>query len=387
VRQARRGGSSSRPGIRSWDTILLWVRSGGMCEFPGCNRDLTTHRPSGRTYNLADRAHIAPLRNRGPRGQSRLPMAQRNAVGNLLLMCPICHKKVIDADPGRYPEDMLREWKAAHEQRIRSLLRFGAKGPTVAIRLSADVRSRAACISDDEMCEATLQDDNRWPTPVGAEGCIDIDLSGFPRKKAAEYWPSACARIDEVLAANDAILRRAAHRSVFALASVPLLVYLGYQLGNTAVTSFHQRGQSHSWAWSRRHCGVRFRARLLQRGSDRRSAVLVASLSKKVVRRELPAFVTRAHSIYELEPAGVTPSRTLFKSSADLEEFRAAYRGVLDRVRTELPQVATLHLFAAAPVTAALACGADLLREAAPGLAVYHWSGSGRYELALEVNT
>jgi hypothetical protein len=64
------------------------------------------------------------LSDAGPRGDSSTPTAARNAVGNLMLLCPSCHD-IVDKHPADYPVERLRAMKAAHEAWAQGLRHSG----------------------------------------------------------------------------------------------------------------------------------------------------------------------------------------------------------------------------------------------------------------------
>lgn len=63
---------------------------------------------------LGDMAHVIAHRDDGPRGNATVPVSQREAYENLILLCPT-HHRLIDSQPDQHPPEMLRQWKADHE--------------------------------------------------------------------------------------------------------------------------------------------------------------------------------------------------------------------------------------------------------------------------------
>jgi HNH endonuclease len=81
--------------------LFLFVQAGGRCEFDGCNKYLLEHHVTLREGNFAEVAHIVAFQPEGPRGRAGQRPREINNVGNLMLLCPDCHK-VIDDHPERY---------------------------------------------------------------------------------------------------------------------------------------------------------------------------------------------------------------------------------------------------------------------------------------------
>lgn len=93
------------------DSLALWVRSAGRCNFYGCG--MLVAEPHLR---IGEQCHIH-ARNEG--GARWLPSYQGNINGydNLILMCPNHHAE-IDAPENGFSADFLRNMKRDHENRV-----------------------------------------------------------------------------------------------------------------------------------------------------------------------------------------------------------------------------------------------------------------------------
>jgi hypothetical protein len=68
-------------------------------------------------------AHIIAASEKGPRADAKVGRADKGSYDNLLLLCVTCHT-IIDKAPEDFPDNMIREWKRKHVERINAL--FGA---------------------------------------------------------------------------------------------------------------------------------------------------------------------------------------------------------------------------------------------------------------------
>jgi hypothetical protein len=101
------------------DIKLLWGRAAGICSNPQCQRDLTILlEHGGGGYIIGEMAHMIAKQPGGPRG---IVEGGSDSYQNLLLLCPSCHRMIDKAPEGEFPEDLLFQWKADHESRIREL--------------------------------------------------------------------------------------------------------------------------------------------------------------------------------------------------------------------------------------------------------------------------
>lgn len=111
-------------GIQLKSHKMLWGRSGNICAFPDCKKELVMDISETDDMSVVgEEAHIVAREPDGPRGDSPLSSEQRDKYGNLILMCSI-HHKIIDDHPKIYPVELLHEYKRNHENWVRQNLRL-----------------------------------------------------------------------------------------------------------------------------------------------------------------------------------------------------------------------------------------------------------------------
>jgi hypothetical protein len=179
IKQAR----SISPAIK----ILLAARSGGRCEFAGCNEYLFEHPLTLKGGNFSQHAHIVAFSERGPRGHGRRPI-DINTIENLMLVCPLCHK-LIDDNPGDYPRTVLLKYKQDHEERIKHVTGLGPDMRTSVVQLKATIGGSAVDIPASHIYEAVAP---RYPTD--RKGHV-IDLTSYGQENRDEYFRLAEAKI------------------------------------------------------------------------------------------------------------------------------------------------------------------------------------------------
>lgn len=258
---AARGGPAAGPAgspvvkpsraIGAKTTLFLHVRAGGRCEFDNCNAYLLEHEPTGSPGNYAERAHIWAFSVEGPRGQAggRRPR-HIHRIDNLMLLCKNCHTK-IDNEPDVYGVGVLRKFKHDHEERIFNLTGLAKDRDTVPLVLKALIAGRPMDISDDDMQRAAA------PNYLRLREKVEIDLTALPDVPDAHYWASGRSIVDAGLERLTHIKprgNRSMHLSVFALAAIPLLAYLGSRLSDKIRVDLYQRHRNpESWNW---HAGT-----------------------------------------------------------------------------------------------------------------------------------
>jgi hypothetical protein len=117
--------------IREREQKKLLLRSGGRCAFQDCRRVLTFGSDAtGGVAILGEMAHIVAERPDGPRGNSPLPIGERNKYENLILLCNV-HHQLIDDKPQTYTVERLHQIKKDHEEWVEKTLGRSASNGVV----------------------------------------------------------------------------------------------------------------------------------------------------------------------------------------------------------------------------------------------------------------
>lgn len=103
-------------------TKMLWGRAAARCSMPACRKPLVLDETEGDPGAvIGEMCHMVAESPEGPRGVSPLSAQERDGYDNLILLCPTHHTE-IDAQPGTWTVERLRETKAAHEKWVRDQL-------------------------------------------------------------------------------------------------------------------------------------------------------------------------------------------------------------------------------------------------------------------------
>ncbi len=113
--------ANKRLKIDSKTSAELWWRAAGRCEFRGCQKPLYLHGVTYDPCNISNMAHIIGASKDGPRGDSPLPIEERNHISNIMLLCPECHHYIDHEGKDKHSDEQLREMKRLHEQRMEYL--------------------------------------------------------------------------------------------------------------------------------------------------------------------------------------------------------------------------------------------------------------------------
>lgn len=377
-----------RPAIPMKTQIRLWAISAGKCEFPGCNEFLLRDGLTFSEGNYSNTSHIISWTPSGPRGDKTLSAKLAKDISNLMLTCQK-HGKLIDLKKNlsSYTVGYLRECKKLHEDRIKIQTDIQAARKTTVIRLQANIRGRKVDLPRSEAYSAIINA-GRYPTD---EKGVLIDLTNLEYSPDATHWKTGTKQIDVALTrvvtmGNDEIKHH--HLSVFGLAPIPLLVYLGYKIGSGIPADIYLNLRGKGWlcGTTARSHPMKFTKRKLgaKRGGSGNVALSIA-ISGSTSSSEIYKAAKKKMPIYELRIP--RPAIDQITSGASLAAFRKIYRATLDEIRERHGKKTTIHLFGAMPSCAAVICGREIMHGVDPTMIVYEHKGqSSGFTGAIKIN-
>ncbi|WP_326950964.1 SAVED domain-containing protein [Amycolatopsis sp. NBC_01307] len=383
--------SVKREAIKDSVRNALWARTAGRCTI--CNRRLLG---DSRTYLhsvlLAELAHNigATESSESPRRDYDDGVEDTEAEENLLLLCHDCHK-IIDHPEhiGFFPPEKLREIKETFERRIEMVTEHGGLTRTAALRVGCQIHGSLALASQREVAETLLAGNYLGLVETQRSGDFTCRIHGSVGGRG--FWDAAQQSIADSLAlVHQAIdSRDVEHMSVFAIAPIPLLVYLGWLLDDKTPTRLFQkhRDQFVGWSWATQDEPVNFEVVVEKYDSstcDSEDVVFVCAITSEVNTNLLPGEIAEAPRI-DVRPMNASPSPILISNEQSLVNFAAQWRGAIATAEAQYPDAKRWHLVASVPVTVAIESGRALMRGAQPPVTVYE-RGSQSYEAALIVN-
>ncbi|HXL09019.1 MAG TPA: SAVED domain-containing protein [Candidatus Bathyarchaeia archaeon] len=363
--------------------LLLFVRAGGRCEFDGCNKYLLEHHVTLSEGNFAQMAHIVAFKDAGPRGREGPRPKNINDVGNLMLLCPECHK-LIDDNPADFTLKTLREHKERHESRILHLTGLGPDLKTSILILKANIGKQTVSIPFNQITEAIAP---RYP--LSRHGTL-IDLTAI-EVDGKSFLEAAAGTIEQKIARiyePGSETSQSGHLSVFALAPIPLLIFLGSRLSNKVPVALFQRHRdTENWTWKKSGKTVEYEFKKIRAGARRENVALQLCLSGTITTDDLPRHIDESFSVYELRAKDLTPDPTALRAEADLSSFRIAYQQVLGTIVRDHGLIDAIHMFPAVPAPVAILCGRELLPKVHPSLVVYDYDKTkAGFTLQLRIN-
>jgi hypothetical protein len=310
--------------------------------------------------NIAQMAHIYSFSEVGPRGHRTLNKnaAGLNGVGNLMLVCYDCHKKIDKNRKGiLYSAKLLRAWKDEHETRVRIVTGIQAPKKSHVLFYHSKIGDERSPLVFDSSAGAM------FPTWYPAdERPIDLSMRSEDNDSMVEYWQTERRNLRkafdrQIRARIDA--GEAQHFSVFALAPQPLLIEFGALLTDKAGAVVYQlHREPSSWQWQPHPESFAFN--VFEPKNKSGIPVLVFSLSAKIAHERISAVLKEKLSIWEMTIDG--PNNDFLRSEAQLSMFRSAVRKLLVDIHAAHAGSENLKLFPAMP----LSCAVELGRVRSP---------------------
>ncbi|WP_206673549.1 SAVED domain-containing protein [Pseudactinotalea terrae] len=369
--------------------VSVWAKAAGRCSMCGEAQLVSAIRDV--TVTIGEIAHQAGATEggRSPRGDADVSLTARDKEENLMLLCHGCHRK-IDSASGQevYTVEVLRGIKEQHETMVAALTDFRTESRTLVIATRSMVKQQAVAATPREIAFA-LVESRRSPYTLGNLN-YNVTINLTDPVSDEWVWQRGMKQIDAAIEGIEATVSagHVDHLSVFALAPIPLLAYLGHKLGDKTTVDVFRRSRDHTeraWCWGEETTGVPvFVHDLPDVGPESESIVVAMDVTASVKTDRLPAELTDLPTV-RLHPSSVAPGPDLLGSRRALDSFGRAWRRLLAQLENDFPGVNRLHVVAAVPAPAAVAIGRFHRPYADPAMVMYELGEDTRYQRALEI--
>lgn len=357
----------SHTNVKGGTKNLLWAKSGGRCEFEGCNKVLYRDILTKKNYNAAYIAHIVADSPRGPRGDKIRSKQLKDDITNLMLLCD-SHHRLIDSIEGvtQYPEQRLLTMKRNHEERIERLTNIDVDRSSEIILYGANIGENNCPLSYEVACEA--MDSEYYPA---SDHPIELSLkNSLSQDRDDLYW---LTEQDNLVAQfNQKVKPRLMHcttnhYSVLGVAPQPLLIKLGtLQNDLHAIRVYQKHREPPTWKWQTSSTNIEYR--LLEPNDKSKQPVLIFSLSANINHDRIEKTIGKNTSIWEITIDN--PNNDFLKTEKLLSDFRIITRSALDTIKLAHGCV-DLNIFPAMPVSASIELGRVWASKAGMPMVIY----------------
>lgn len=367
--QVASGVHMAKTQIPSKIQVALWAKSGGRCEYRGCNEDLIGDLIAGhQDGKFGFIAHIVADSAEGPRGDPVRSSTLAKDLSNLMLLCAR-HHKCVDVDYlADHPESVLLEMKGEHEDRITIVTGMAQERAAHVLRFAADIGQRDALVSTRSIFMAMPPDHHPAESRT-----IDIELAGCEYTDDEEkYWITQQDNLRRAFArkVKERIEQKEIRQiSVFALAPQPLLIELGHLLGDIVPATVHQRyREPQTWRWQPNQPAITFCVGNYSGRPDVAIALKLA-LSATITDDRIRAVLGNDVAIWSL--TADNPHNDIMRRPEDLVEFKRYLRCLFDRIKVVHGENTVINVFPALPASAAVEVGRVRMPKADLPLYIY----------------
>lgn len=379
----------TREQVSSTTQVKVWARAAGRCTL--CARSVLDSRSFFHTVLTGQMAHNvgATATHGSPRSSSNLSLKERSLERNLLLLCPDCHRMIDDkVTEGLYTRELLEAKKSEHELRVAKATNFEVLRRTMVVTTRSRIRGTNTAISEREVAEAMV--DAGLVVHVNDGRPVHIVIKFDDDEQDPWVWDRGMKQIRDAIQElkHTGEEGRVDHVSLFPLAPIPLLVYLGSRLDDKLSVSLfdrHRGGQRNAWCWPK-PTGTSPTFQVLKQSSPGSETEVVAavSVSGSISHGDLPEDLGSL-PLVTLSPVTGRPAPGLIGSEDTLDEFSQAWRLLLAEVEAQWPLATRLHVIAAVPASAAIRMGQHRMRDVQPGFVVYQRTDTGTYSATPEI--
>jgi len=355
--------------------LQLWIRSGGICEMPGCGnvlwRDALTLKPG--FYGEA--AHIIGKKSSGPRGDKERSEKLAYSPDNLILLCRACHRHIDKDHPEDYPEESLLEFKKNHEIRVHRLLSIPEDRKRTVLIFKANIqKDQVVSIPFGQIQNFLLSEGPYYAEERG----VAVDLTDKSPPESDLDWKELRNRLEDNLKKElkpylDG--KRQEHFAVFAIGPIPLLITLGRGLPNALPIDLYQRCRTdHKWILGEKVSpGMTFTITTPKAPkNDRKKIALKLSVSGAISDESVSKALDEDLPIYTIQLQGGIPGMTM--AADDVKKFGVEFRKILSLIQESHGDDVNLHLFPAIPNALAVQCGISLVQKAHPPILIYDYN-------------
>jgi hypothetical protein len=360
----------------------LWVKSGGRCEYKGCNKSLYEDILTKRNFNQAYIAHIVADVAGGPRGDSIRSELLKDDLINLMLLCDKDHRLIDKVDVAGHPESLLLAMKKEHEDRIERVTSIAPDMESHIVTYKANVGLNTPEISYESVRECLL------PTHYPAmSSTIDLGISNSPqRDKDASFWRTELDALESNF--NDHLRQKIRkgeirHFSIFAFAPMPLLIKLGTLINDIQHAEIHQPVRTpKTWNLSDELIPIEYKV-----AEPEKSFPIVAlniSLSATINNERITSVLGDECSIYTITID--KPFNDFLKAKNQLQELCLEIRQLLNKIKSRYDAQTPLNIFPAMPIAASIELGRIWMPKADMPLNIYDENTvKGGFVKALEI--
>ncbi len=373
----------NRKAITDKVKLQLWVKSGGRCQFKGCNDYVLRDELTYANMNNAHIAHIIDVNPKTHRFSDKYTEEQKNELWNLMILCQKHHRLIDNEEEENCSIIKLSEFKKKHEDRIFNLTSIKDNVKTNVIFYFSKIGKFHPNASFDDV-RKILSNKGLYPSTepieIGSKNGVIEDNEELywkmeERNLIVDFEKKVITHFE-----NNSIK----HFSVFALAPQPLLIKLGTLIPDLYTVDVYQKHREpDTWEWQESSKIKKF---IIHSPNKVKIGVPVLniSLSASIDNDRIKKIIGNDCSIWTLTID--TPNNTFLTNSKTLEEFRKTLRLLFDEIKQVHGHDAILKVFPSMPNSSSIEFGRVWMSKADLSMDIYDERNGFKKALTIKRN-
>lgn len=359
--------------------LILIGKSGGKCEFRGCNRIILKEALTGKSGIYSNFAHIIADRVNGPRGNKELSPKLAKIESNIMILC-FEHHKLIDENEKEYTVELLNEMKEEHEKYITELMKIPKNNNVIAVKYSSSISDRIPIITDDDI-RNSVQKQKMYST-----GEV-IDLSGntYNEKDSESFFDLETCNLQSCFLQNiKPIQKRDGNKKIYlyAIAPQPLLIYLGTLFSDISNVEVQQLQREPIQEWHLNdEKNDKFDVMLNIPEKKYSKVALNISITADIAEERIKAIMGEQCDIVKIESN--IHGNDIIKNKNQLEIYKIKIREAYEEIKNIYGRNCEINIFSAMPISIAIETGRCWMKKAHPKLIIYDEKNG--FKKALEI--
>ncbi|CAM3363500.1 SAVED domain-containing protein [Paenibacillus taichungensis] len=366
----------TRRNLSSAENYHLWMVSGGICTFEGCNERLVVNT-KGKLTNSGIKAHIIGHK----KGAARHEYAEEfeysdgnlEDISNLMLMC-YTHSKLIDDPHTRdsFPPTLLFDMKSKHEEWVRSW---------------TDEKKKSLAIVHKRLGPplTTLPLTEHSPNIMLEAIESQVEFTNF----SPDGWEQGKADNEKLYAKFVTRINKGKYdvAEVYAISPIPLLIHLGKLISDTVPLTVYQYDREGGF-WVNKAPDKALLEDLKPTTSftdkDSNELVVTISVSDTITDEDVHAILGENQDRYDILIENPHVKRLLYFEQ--VQQIQKLFKDNVEAFHRQ-KKYKLIHLLYSGPAGLAIELGRSINENMWPEVVVYEFKyrGAPRYQKALNI--
>lgn len=347
--------------------LILMGKSGGKCEFRGCNKIILEETLTGKSGIYSNFAHIIADRVNGPRGDKVLSPKLAKEESNIMVLC-FEHHKLIDENEKEYTVQLLNEMKEEHENYIEELMKIPKDNNVIAVKYSSSISDRIPIIPDEE-----IRNSVKKQRMYSERKIIDLNGNTYDEKNNESFFKLEADNLKACFLENvKPIQKREGNKKIYlyAIAPQPLLIYLGVLFSDISNVEVQQLQREPLQEWYLKNDNdIEFDVKIIVPEKKNNKVALNISITADIDEERIRTVIGEKYDIIKIE--STIHGNDIIKSKSQIEKYKQKIREVYEIIKDKYGRDCEISVFPAMPISIAIETGRCWMKKAHPNLIIY----------------